>query len=124
MDDAAALYSARVQYGIAKGHQFMGNFSALVTDPSPDSLQRLVLWKDARVSDEFSRKPEQDEDGEREEGCADGEGGEEEMERSDVAVGAGEAGAGGGELEVQEKIEEQKEEQKDGENLMSSTVGT
>ncbi len=49
LDNAAALYSARVQYGIAKGHQFMGNFSALVTDCSASSLQKLVVWKDARV---------------------------------------------------------------------------
>ena len=49
LDNAAALYSARVQYGIAKGHQFMGNFSSFMTDTSADSLQQLVVWKDARI---------------------------------------------------------------------------
>lgn len=90
----------------------MGNFSALVTDPSPDCLQRLVVWKDARVSDELTRN---DEDGERGEGCADG-GGEGEMEGSDEVVDV-EGGERKGKTESDE-------EQKDGGNLWSATVGT
>ena len=63
LDNAAALYSARVQYGIAKGHQFMGDFSALATDQSASSLQKLVVWKDARVVS-TSEVEEEGEDGE------------------------------------------------------------
>lgn len=70
LDNAAALYSARVQYGIAKGHKFMGEFSALVTEPSADGLQQLAAWKDARVV----VQPPQSDDGE----VGELEGGEEE----------------------------------------------
>ena len=49
LDNADALYSARVQYGIAKGHKFMGGFSALVTNPTTEGIQQLAVWKDARV---------------------------------------------------------------------------
>ena len=58
LNNAAALYSARVQFGVAKGHQFMGNFSALVTDPSASSLQKLVVWKDARVASVQQAEPQ------------------------------------------------------------------
>ena len=50
LDDNEALHSARVQYGIAKGHQFMTNFSTYVNEPSDNSLQKLVTWKDVRVA--------------------------------------------------------------------------
>jgi len=50
LDDKEALHSARVQYGIAKGHQFMNNFSTYVNEPSDNSIQKLVAWKDIRVA--------------------------------------------------------------------------
>ena len=49
LDDTEALHSARVQYGIAKGHQFMDSVSSSINDPSSDSLQALVDWKDSRA---------------------------------------------------------------------------
>ena len=51
LDDKEALHSARVQYGIAKGHQFMSNFSSFVNKPSDhSSLQKLITWKDVRIA--------------------------------------------------------------------------
>lgn len=80
MDNAAALYSARVQYGIAKGHKFMGEFSALVTDPSAGGLDQLAAWKDTRVvacpgeGDEGENGGEElESEGEEEEGESDTE---------------------------------------------------
>ena len=86
MDNAAALYSARVQYGIAKGHKFMGKFSALVTNPSsPDVLQQLVEWKDARAvaEEEEDEEEEAEESGEGEEEEEEEEGGHGEKENID-----------------------------------------
>lgn len=81
MDNAAALYSARVQYGIARGHHFMGNFSALVTKPPPHGLQNLVAWKDARV---ISTEPGVEGEGEGEGEEAEESGGEEEERGAEV----------------------------------------
>ena len=52
LDNTEALYSARVQYGIAKSHQFMGEFSSVLTGSvsSSETLQKLVAWKDARIT--------------------------------------------------------------------------
>ena len=48
MDDTEALHQARVQYGIARGHQMMGGFFSCVSDRSNRGLQAAVGWKDAR----------------------------------------------------------------------------
>lgn len=64
----------------------MGEFSALVTDPSADGLQQLAAWKDARVV----VQP----------GMSGGEGEEEEE------AGAGEPESGG---EVEERGSEENE---------------
>ena len=45
-----ALHEARVQYGIARGHQMMGSFSTNITECSGHGLQNLVNWKDARIA--------------------------------------------------------------------------
>ena len=50
LDDTEALHEARVQYGIARGHQMMGSFSSVVSDCSGCGLQSLVSWKDARMA--------------------------------------------------------------------------
>ena len=52
LDNPLALDTARVHYGVAKGHQFMGHFCHLVngSSSSPEFMQALVAWKDARVS--------------------------------------------------------------------------
>lgn len=50
LDDTEALHEARVQYGIARGHQMMGSFSLAVSDCSGCGLQSLVGWKDARMA--------------------------------------------------------------------------
>ena len=49
LEDTEALHEARVQYGIAKGHQMMGSFSSRIIDCSSHGLQSLVGWKDARI---------------------------------------------------------------------------
>ena len=48
LDDTEALHQARVQYGIARGHQMMGGFFSCVSDSSSRGLQATVGWKDAR----------------------------------------------------------------------------
>ena len=53
LEDSEALHEARVQYGIAKGHQMMGNFSSHIADCSSHALQTLISWKDARISPEL-----------------------------------------------------------------------
>lgn len=53
LEDTEALHEARVQYGIAKGHQMMGGFSSRIADCSIHALQTLVSWKDARISPEL-----------------------------------------------------------------------
>ena len=50
LGDTEALHEARVQYGIARGHYMMGNFSSIVSDCSGCGLQSLVSWKDARMA--------------------------------------------------------------------------
>ena len=51
MNDPEALHSARVQYGVAKGHQFMETFSSSVNDLSGGSMQSLLLWKHTRTEE-------------------------------------------------------------------------
>lgn len=53
LEDTEALHEARVQYGIAKGHQMMGSFSSRISDCSSCALETLVNWKDARISPEL-----------------------------------------------------------------------
>ena len=52
MGDTEALHEARVQYGIARGHQMLGCFSMCVADSSTCGLEAVVSWKDARVDPE------------------------------------------------------------------------
>ena len=66
LDDTEALHSARVQYGIAKGHQFMDSFSHNVHDPSTESLQALVGWKDTRAVHNSSEAERDEKNGEAE----------------------------------------------------------
>lgn len=119
LDNAAALYSARVQYGIAKGHQFMGDFSSHVTDLSSGSLQHLVAWKDARVvkaveQEEVEEAEEEMERGEEITGTGVGSGEENEdqdEEREEGRSSEEELVEEGGE---KEEMEERTEEVKDG----------
>ena len=67
LDDKEALHSARVQYGIAKGHQFMSNFSSVVNKPSDrSSLQKLVAWKDVRITPSSCEASDSDCSGDKE----------------------------------------------------------
>lgn len=52
LNDPAALHSARVQYGIAKGHQVLQGYSGDIAESSRDvpTLRRLLVWKDDRAS--------------------------------------------------------------------------
>lgn len=52
LNDTAALHAARVQYGIARGHQLFQGYSSNIIDSSSgaDNLQRLVAWKDDRAT--------------------------------------------------------------------------
>ena len=52
LNDPAALHSARVQYGIAKGHQLLQGYSGDVAESSRDmpTLKRLLVWKDDRAT--------------------------------------------------------------------------
>ena len=50
LEDTEALHEARVQYGIARGHQMMGNFSVSITNCSGPGLSTLIGWKDARIA--------------------------------------------------------------------------
>ncbi len=112
LNNTSALYAARVQYGIAKGHQVMGNFSSSLTDLSDRGLQKLVKWKDARVApavvecgeeEEKEEEVEENEEGSGEErvkgdkddsisvqqsskDSAGGEGGEEDSTSVDEAI--------------------------------------
>lgn len=73
LDDTDALHEARVQYGIARGHQMMGSFSSVVSDCSGHGLQSLVSWKDARMAPSTQTTSEQPENGDILE-TVDGEG--------------------------------------------------
>ena len=50
--DTEVLHEARVQYGIARGHQMLGSFSTCVADSSNCGLVAVVSWKDAGVDPE------------------------------------------------------------------------
>ncbi len=60
LDDTEALHEARVQYGIARGHQMMGSFSSVVSDNSGCGLQSLVNWKDARMVPDTTTSEQQE----------------------------------------------------------------
>ena len=60
LDDTQALHEARVQYGIARGHQMMGSFSSAVSDCSGCGLQSLVSWKDARMAPDTTASQQQE----------------------------------------------------------------
>ena len=81
LDDPAALHEARVQYGIARGHQLFQNYTATVSACSGGQLERLIAWKDERANVEeraeatevagttaSSDQEEEEKDGEGEEG--------------------------------------------------------
>ena len=96
LDNPAALHSARVQYGIAKGHQLMGDFSQLLQGgPLQDTLPELIGWKDSRANPYAPETEEEDEDVEEdveeedeEEVEEAEEGAEEEQEGSDEDGGS------------------------------------
>ena len=94
LDNPSALHSARVQYGIAKSHQFMGEFSQLMQEGSvQDSVHELVAWKDARVNPfvlESEGEEEEVEEEEVEEDEEEEEDGEEEQEDRSDGEGTGE----------------------------------
>ena len=46
--ETEALHSARVQFGIARGHQFMKSFSTFVNEESAEGIQCLLNWKMSR----------------------------------------------------------------------------
>lgn len=52
LNDTAALHGARVQYGIARGHQLFQGYSSDIIESSggADSLQQLIAWKGDRVT--------------------------------------------------------------------------
>lgn len=52
LNDPAALHSARVQYGIAKGHQLFQGYSGDIAESIGDipTLKRLLVWKDDRAT--------------------------------------------------------------------------
>ena len=98
LGDKDALYSARVQYGIARGHQFMSSFSALVGEHSQSSAGDLVAWKDSREvqgEGEEEEVEEAEEEEERSDEMERGGGGVEESERghdSDSSASKGYSG--------------------------------
>jgi tetratricopeptide (TPR) repeat protein len=49
LNDPATLHEARVQYGIARGHQLFQDYSATVSCGG-DSVQQLIAWKDDRAT--------------------------------------------------------------------------
>ncbi len=84
LDNPKALHSARVQYGIAKGHQFMGEFSHLLQGGlAQDTIQELVSWKDARVNPYTAEADEEVQEEEVEEEAEEGEEEAEDQEQSD-----------------------------------------
>ena len=84
LGDKEALHAARVQYGIAQGHQLMRSFSSALTDPTSSSLQELVVWKDNREA--------LAEEARGSDGGVDGDVGGE----AEAGVEEGEEGSGGG----------------------------
>ena len=50
LNDPAALHEARVQYGIARGHQMFKTFSTAITTSSGEGLERLIAWKDEQTT--------------------------------------------------------------------------
>lgn len=52
LNDTAALHAARVQYGMARGHQLFQGYSSNIIDSSSgvESLQQLIAWKDDRIT--------------------------------------------------------------------------
>ena len=49
LNDPEALHEARVQYGIARGHQHFQSYSHNITT-CDDNLEHLIAWKDDRVT--------------------------------------------------------------------------
>ena len=49
LNDAVALHEARVQYGIARGHQLFQDYSSSVLSGA-DNVQELIAWKDDRAT--------------------------------------------------------------------------
>ena len=71
LNDHAALHAARVQYGIAKGHQLFQGYSGDIADSGSgvDNLQQLLAWKDNRaIASDESEGAEEEEVASRDEG--------------------------------------------------------
>ena len=52
LGDKEALHQARVQCGIAKGHQLMKGFALHLVEGTCDNLKALVVWKETRKVEE------------------------------------------------------------------------
>ena len=65
LNDPATLHEARVQYGIARGHQLFQDYSSSISS-GDDNIQDLIAWKDDRASGPTSESPEAAEDSEEE----------------------------------------------------------
>ena len=60
LNDKGALHSSRVQYGIAKGHNFTNHFSQSINVSVVTGIQSVVAWKDVR--EDLSTSTVDDED--------------------------------------------------------------
>ena len=60
LNDPEALHAARVQYGIARGHQLFQDYASTISTRPVENLERLIAWKDDRVSvsEKTEEKPE------------------------------------------------------------------
>ena len=65
LNDAATLHEARVQYGIARGHQLFQDYSSSISS-GDDSVQHLVAWKDDRATGPTPESAEVADDSEEE----------------------------------------------------------
>lgn len=59
LNDPVALHEARVQYGIARGHQLFQEYSGNVAS-GENHLESLIAWKDGRVT--ASKRPQNTEE--------------------------------------------------------------
>lgn len=81
LNDPTALHQARVQYGIAHGHQQFKGYTGTVCSSSWDELERLIAWKDNRTAvKEDKEKEEGDETKEKDERKEEEDNQEEEEE--------------------------------------------
>lgn len=50
LNDPTSLHEARVQYGIARGHQLFHDYTSNINTCGAQNLERLIAWKDDRAS--------------------------------------------------------------------------